>query len=155
MQDSWEQLINDADQIADECVSGPSKHIYQSRINVYVDTLNKLNIDPYPITIEKMKGFLMKLTKDNKQYSTIQSYIAGFSYYFRQNRIDVLTNSIDFKNFKSGLRRKLQGLKCPKAKLPFNPTWFVIISQKYPTNNIYDRKFFFYMTISFCAFKKI
>lgn len=41
MQDSWEQLINDADQIADESVSGPSKQIYQSRINVYVETLTK------------------------------------------------------------------------------------------------------------------
>lgn len=154
-EESWDQLVRDADEISAECVSGPSKQIYQSRINVYVAALTKMNIEPYPITIEKMKGFLMKLVRDKKQFTTIQSYIAGFSFYFRQNDLDVLTNSIEFKNFKSGLRRKLQGSKCPKAKLPFDPSWFEIIFQKFPPNNVYDRKFFFYMTISFCAFLRI
>lgn len=154
-EESWDQHVRDADEISAECVSGPSKQIYQSRINVYVAALTKMNIEPYPITIEKMKGFLMKLVRDKKQFTTIQSYIAGFSFYFRQNDLDVLTNSIEFKNFKSGLRRKLQGSKCPKAKLPFDPSWFEIIFQKFPPNNVYDRKFFFYMTISFCAFLRI
>lgn len=114
-----------------------------------------MNIEPYPIMIEKMKSFLMKLTNDKKQFTIIQSYIAGFSFYFRQNDLDVLTNSIEFKNFKSSLRRKLQGSKCSRAKLPFDPSWFEIICEKLPPNNVYDRKFFLYMTISFCAFLRI
>ena len=54
-----------------------------------------MQVDPYPITIEKMKGFLALKTKSNRKYSTLANYIASFSYYFRSNNLDILTNKLN------------------------------------------------------------
>ena len=69
------------------------------------------------ITIDKMKGFLVLKMKSNKKYSTLANYIVAFSYYFRQNKLDILMNSLEFKKFKAGLRRLMHGDTYPNAKL--------------------------------------
>ena len=46
-------------------------------------------------------------------------------YYFHQNDLDILTNAIEFKNFKNGLRRTMKGDICPNAKQPFDPQQLV------------------------------
>lgn len=76
----------------------------------------------------------------------IASYVSSFSYYFIENKLDNLTNSITFKNFKSGLRRRLEGDKYPNDRQPFKPEWF---------SQIIDTLFMIFMTISFCGFLRI
>ena len=117
MEFDWTQLLNTADEISAENVATSSKNSYLSRIATYERTLTKMQIDPYPITIDKMKGFLVLKMKSNKKYSTLANDIAAFSYYFRQNKLDILTNSLEFKKFKAGLRRLMHGDTYPNAKL--------------------------------------
>ena len=62
---------------------------------------------------------------------------------------------VTFKNIKSGLRRRLLGNFCPNAKLPFETDWFETISKEFPLNQLDNRIFFFYMTLSFTAFLRI
>ena len=155
MEFDWTQLLNTADEISAENVATSSKNSYLSRIATYERTLTKMQIDPYPITIDKMKGFLVLKMKSNKKYSTLANYIAAFSYYFRQNKLDILTNSLEFKNFKAGLRRLMHGDTYPNAKLPFNHTWFLSYLEKCSLNNFDDLKFIFFMALSFSAFLRI
>ena len=49
----------------------------------------------------------------------------------------------------------MQGNNCPKAKLPFDVNWFNIIPQYFNLNQMDDRIFFFYMTLSFSGFLRI
>lgn len=122
-----------------------SKKSSLSQLVIYERTLTKMQIDPYPITIEKMKGFLVLKMKSNRKYSTLVNYIAAFSYYFRQNALDILTNSLEFKTFKAGLRRLMHGDTFSNAKLPFNHIWFLGNLEKFSLNNLDDLKLMFLM----------
>lgn len=155
MGDEWSDLINMADEISHENISDASKECYNSRIRTYENVLSKLNKDPYPIDIEKMQGFLIYQLKNGRKYNTLVGYITGFSNFFNQNVLPNLTKDILFKNFKSGLRRRLLGNICPNAKLPFDINWFNIIPQQFPLNQFDNRLFFLYMTLSFTAFLRI
>lgn len=55
----WSDLITQAEEIAQENVAVASKSIYQSRLNSYEKTLNKLNQPPFPTTLEKIQEFLI------------------------------------------------------------------------------------------------
>lgn len=78
------------------------------------------------ITLEKIQGFLVFKKNKGFKYNTLLAYIAAFSYYFRQNDLDTLTNVIEFKNFKNGLRLTMKGDICPNAKHLFGPQWFFV-----------------------------
>ena len=52
-----------------------------------------------------------------RAYSTLLYYIQAFRYYFENNGLDNLTKDIQFKHFKSGIRRTLKGDSCPNASL--------------------------------------
>lgn len=80
--------------------------------------LEKFNQQPYPITLEKIQGFLVFKKNKGCKYNTLLAYIAVFSYYFRQNDLDILTNALEFQNLKNGLRRTIKGDICPNAKTP-------------------------------------
>ena len=88
----WSDLITQAEEIAQENVSVASKSIYQSRLNSYEKTLDKLNQPPFPITSEKIQGFLIDKKNNGCTYNTLIAYICAFNYYFRQNDLDILTN---------------------------------------------------------------
>lgn len=151
----WNSLIRRADQISTQSISESSKKTYTSGLKVYKAVMENFKFEPFPITEEKMRGFLMNQVDDDMKYSTIASYISAFSHYFRDNNLDNLTNLISFKNFKSGLRRQLEGDKFPNAKQPFQPEWFQEIIDAIGVNTFDDRLFMFYMTISFCGFLRI
>lgn len=151
----WSDLVTQAEEIAQENVSVASKNIYQARLNHYEKTLYKFNQEPYPITLEKMQGFLVLKKNNGCKYNTLLAYIAAFSYYFHQNDLDILTNAIEFKNFKNGLRRTMKGDICPNAKQPFDPQWFTLYFDKFNMNTFQDCLFYFYMCLSFSAFLRI
>ena len=151
----WSDLITQEEEITQENVSVASKSIYQSRLNSYEKTLDKLNQPPFPITSEKIQGFLIDKKNNGCTYNTLIAYICAFNYYFRQNDLDILTNSIEFKNFKNGLRRTMKGDTCPKAKQPFDIQWFKLYLEKFDMNTFQDYLFYFYMCLSFSAFLRI
>ena len=156
MEVDWDELMELADEISSENLSKASKECYNSRIHSYEKVMTRLDNDAYPIDIEKMKGFIMFQYKNkNRKFNTLIGYITGFSNYFQQNNLPNLTKDITFKNFKSGLRRRLLGSFCPNAKLPFEISWFEAISTEFPLNQLDNRVFFLYMTLSFTAFVRI
>lgn len=155
MNDSWDDCLEEADEISTENISLSSKKTYASGIRVYERVVAKYGKNPYPITIENMRGFLISKKKEGRTYNTLHGYISAFNNYFEQNLLPNLTKDIQFKNFKSGLRRVMQGNNCPKAKLPFDVNWFNIIPQYFNLNQMDDRLFFFYMTLSFSGFLRI
>lgn len=155
MSEDWNQLLQMAEEVSAENISESSKSIYNSRIHVYETVLQKLQQNPYPISTESMKGFLMYQLQKGKKYNTLVGYISGFSHYFDQNSLPNLTKDIIFKNFKSGLRRRLLGNSCPNAKLPFDVSWFEKIANEFPLNQYDNRLFFLYMTLSFSGFLRI
>lgn len=59
------------EEIAQENVSVTSKSIYQSRLNSYEKTLDKLNQPPFPITSEKIQGFLIYKKNNGCTYNTL------------------------------------------------------------------------------------
>lgn len=155
MSADWNQLLQMADEVSAENISESSKSIYSSRIHVYETVLTNFQQNPYPISIESMKGFLMFQAQSGKKYNTIIGYISGFNNYFNQNSLPNLTKDITFKNFKSGLRRRFLGNSCPNAKLPFDVSWFDQIANEFPLNQYDNRLFFLYMTLSFSGFLRI
>ena len=44
--------------------------------------MSKYHLDPFPITEEKMKGFIMNQVESDMKYSTIAYYISYLSHYF-------------------------------------------------------------------------
>ena len=154
-EEDWDELMEMADEISSENLSSASKECYKSRINNYEKVITALHKNPYPIDIEKMKGFIMFQFKKKRKFNTLIGYITGFSNYFEQNKLPNLTKDITFKNFKSGLRRRLVGSSYPNAKLPFEAQWFDAISEEFPLNQYDNRIFFFYMTLSYTAFLRI
>ena len=145
MEGVWGDLMELADEISSENLSNASKECYNSRIHCYEKVMSILGKNAYPIDLEKMKGFIMFQYKNkNRKYNTLIGYITGFSNYFQQNNLPNLTKDITFKNFKSGLRRRLLGNFCPNAKLPFEINWFEIISKEFPLNQ-FDNRIFFYI----------
>ena len=144
MEVDWDELMELADEISSENLSKASKECYNSRIRSYEKVMTSLDKDAYPIDIDKMKGFIMFQYKNkNRKFNTLIGYITGFSNYFQQNNLPNLTKDITFKNFKSGLRRRLLGSFCPKAKLPFEIGCFEAISTEFPLNQLDNRVFFY------------
>ena len=71
----WSDLVTQAEEIAQENVSVASKNIYQARLNHYEKTLYKFNQEPYPITLEKMQGFLVLKKNNGCKYNTLLATI--------------------------------------------------------------------------------
>ena len=71
----WNDLISQAEEIAHENVAIASKNIYQARLNSYEKILDKLNQEPYPITFQKIQGFLIYKKNNGCTYNTLLSYI--------------------------------------------------------------------------------
>ena len=111
--------------------------------------------NPFPVTYEKMVAFLVYQKNCGRKCSTLLNYINGFSYYFRENGLNVLTQSIKFKVFKSGLRRTMMAGSYPNAKLPFNPEWFPKIIDKFPISTTDNLRFIFFISLMYAAFLRI
>ena len=71
MEDRWKELLNQAETFSAENLSASSKRTYASRMKVYEQVLIQLEKDPYPISIEKMKGFIVNQINKGRTYSTI------------------------------------------------------------------------------------
>ena len=84
--------------------------VYQSVIEENIGT------QAFPIDENKMMAFITYQFKNGRACSTLMNYISAFSYYFHENNLDNLTQSLQFKRFKSGLRHKLKSGHFPYQK---------------------------------------
>ena len=151
-----EDLLREAQEIRGHTVAESSRNIYAAGLRKYEETMRGLERDPFPLEIQKMELFLVLMKRQGKCYNTLAGYVRSFSFYFRSNNLDVLTQSMDFKIFMSGLRRDTtrEG-ESPKAKEPFRKEWFEQISRCIPMGDIDNRRMMFWMTLCFHAFLRI
>ena len=93
-----QDLLAQGQQIQASSVAQSSKHAYTKVISVYEKACNEIvKISPFPITVEKMIGFIVIKKNQNHQASTLLNYIAGFSWYFRHNNLDNLTQTFSIQ----------------------------------------------------------
>ena len=152
-----ESLLKEANEIEGKMVATSTRVTYESSLRVYEKTMRDvIHEDAYPIDIRKMKIFIVLMKKRKRTYSTLVNYIRGFSFHFRKNGLEVLTQSIEFKVFHSGLRREMCGDRAfPKAKEPFELEFFERIVNILPMDDIANRRMMLCMTLSFSAFLRI
>ena len=116
---------------------------------------NELHIEPQPVTVDKMMAFIVFQKRSGKCWSTLSSYIQGFAHHFRVNNEQILTQSMQFKVFKDGLRREMHSGTFPKAKLPFKVEWFEAIVESFPVSMFDNRRFMFLITLAFHGFLRM
>ena len=69
--------------------------LYKARFNLFINFMKQYykNIPPEPITLNKLKIYLAYRVKKNCLYNTICSDITAFSYYFRKNNLEDITEN--------------------------------------------------------------
>lgn len=158
MEGLLEGLRREAQEIRGHTVAESSRNTYQDSFRVYETVMrNELQMDPFPVDIEKMEVFLVLMKRKRRCYNTLAGYVRAFSYYFRTNAKDCLTQDLQFKIFFSGLRREMTegGQSCPNAKEPFQLEWFERIVNVYPMEDLGNRRIMFWMTLCFHGFLRI
>lgn len=156
MQPLMEELLQEARGLQGRSVADSSKRAYESRIRVYMKCCeHELQVPAEPITTDKMMAFIVFQKRAGRCWSTLSNYIQGFSYYFRARNDEVLTQSMQFKVFKDGLRREMHAGTFPNAKLPFKPEWFGEILDHFPVTMQDNRRFMFLITLAFHGFLRM
>ena len=115
----------------------------------------EFQLEPFPLTEEKMEGFLMYKKSSGRTYSTLRLYIASFSAYFRSRDEDNITVSVSFKIFKNGLQRVMLGGAHPFQKEPFELEFFKALHETMNLSVYEERLLFFLMCLAFNYFLRI
>ena len=138
-------------------VADSSRATYETNLKTYRRVMaEELGVDPEPISIDKMRVFIIWMKRKGRTYNTLIAYVRAFSWYFRTNRLDWLTQDGDFKLFLSGLRREMTKVGSdPNAKSPFPVEWFDRIVEARNMEDVQNRELMFCMTLSFHAFLRI
>lgn len=149
------QLLIQSEEISSHAIADSSRKTYEMSLRIYEKVMSKIGEDPYPISIEKMMGFLTYQYNQGRKCTTLMNYVGGLSNYFRSNDLDNLTQSIRFKIFKSGLRKKLKVGLFPCQKEPFDQNWFLLIYQHFPVNMADNAKFMLLITLCWQCFLRV
>ena len=151
-----DELLQEARGLQGKSIAESSRRVYESRLRVYRCCCeNELNVPAEPITVEKMMAFIVLQKRAGRCWSTLSNYIQGFSHYFRTANEPVLTQTMQFKVFKDGLRREMQAGTFPNAKLPFKIEWFGQIVSQFPVTMMENRRFMFVITLAFHGFLRM
>ena len=150
-------LLAEAEEIRGHSVASSTRGIYDSNMRVYENVMrNEIGTDPMPITVDKMVGFLVLMKRKGRTCNTLLNYARAFSYYFRSNNLELLTQDMRFKVFLTGLRRKMaDNGETAKAKEPFLVEWFGDIARVRPMEDIASRMLMLCMMIAFYGFLRI
>ena len=154
--DRFAQFITMARETRAKSLAPRSESTYQAYIDAYSNIMaTEFAMDAFPLTEEKITGFLMYQKTKGRCYSTILCYVTAFSWYFRTNQLDNLVNSVSFKQFKTGLKRTMMGCKYPHQKAPFEFDFFGRLHLSMHLQAREDRRLFLLMTLSYHFFMRI
>ena len=156
MSSLMDELLQEARGLQGRSIAESSRRVYQSRLRVYMSCCRThLHVDPEPITVDKMMAFIVLQKRAGRCWSTLANYVQGFSHHFRSKNEAVLTQSMQFKVFKDGLRREMHASTFPNAKLPFKIEWFGQIATQFPVTMMDNRRFMFLITLAFHGFLRM
>jgi hypothetical protein len=110
----------------------------------------------YPVTEEKMRGFIQFKLDEDRRYNTLRGYICAFTDRFVARLLPDLTKSIEFRHFKNGLRRSMAGDQ-PHAKEPLIAEDLVVFRNALcPTLvSVEDQHFLFLLSLMYYGFFRI
>lgn len=115
----------------------------------------EFEIEPLPLDLDKMRVFLLHKQRQGRTYATLANYMSAFSYHFRHTDSENLTLSLEFKMFKSGLKREMLGARYPNQKEPFDHEWFPKLAEVMDLTTFDDRLFFFTITLAYSFFMRV
>ena len=106
------ELLQRTQEVSDQSIAPNSMKQYFSCMNVYRQTLQeKLETPPFPLTVGKLKVFLLFKQEEGRAYSTLNNYVNTVANQCSANNEPNITLCIEFKRFKRGLRRMMTGDK--------------------------------------------
>lgn len=149
------QLLQQAEEISSHAIADSSKLSYRKSINVYAKVMASIGEEAFPITLEKMMGFITNQYNEKRQCSTLMNYIGGLSNYFKENSLENLTQHMRFKVFKSGIRRQLKSGIFPYQKEPFNSDWFQNILHFFPVSMSDNARFMLLISLCWHCFLRV
>lgn len=125
----------------DERVIAPNtKRTYDSLLKVYEEIMIKFDVEPFPCTPDKARGFLMyyKESHPKTTFGYLRQFVSAFSYRCRViDNIDNFTvNNQRFRQFIKGLKNYMLGARCPHAKSPITPQIMEIMATNVDTDNL-------------------
>ena len=152
----FQQLLAEANEISLSNLTGSSRSTYKTNLSVYQSVIEEnIGTQAFPIDENKMMAFITYQFNNGRACSTLMNYISAFSNYFRENNLDNLTQSLQFKRFKSGLLHKLKSGHFPYQKEPFNPKWFPQILNLFPISTQDNYRFFLIITLAWHCFLRV
>jgi integrase len=100
-----------------------SRMVYDSYLRSYENKMSEIGEEPYPITEDKMRGFIMYLKVGQPKpacLNTMKLHVATFANYFSREEQPDLTKGSRFKTFMRAVRLEL-GETAPNARSPVGP----------------------------------
>ena len=154
--DPFARYIQQAQEIESQGLACSTNKVYRNRLAKYEQDMRTIfGQEPYPLTHEKMVGYLTYRREKGKAFSTLLNTVTAFSHHLRSQGEENLTVSIAFKRFKSGLKRTMLGAKYPNQKEPFEKEWFARLAKSMDLATHDDRLFFLTMTMAYSFFMRI
>ena len=151
------RLRNEVQEMVGQTVAESSRRIYDTNLGTYKKVMaTELQVPPEPIDVDKMQIFILWMKHKGRTYNTLVGYARSFSFHFRLNNLEPLTQTVAFKMFLSGLRRgMLKDGREPNAKAPFPVEWFDRILEIVDLDDVENRTMMFFMALCFHGFLRI
>ena len=83
--DRFAQLLGKVADVQQRCVSEGTQKAYNSCMRVYDKTIRAMGVDPYPVTLEKIKVFLVDKQEEGRTFGTLSNYVHAPSYILRRS----------------------------------------------------------------------
>ena len=149
-------LVAQIEGVQRQAIAPSSASTYSRCFECYKkEMMQDLETEPMPVTLEKIQAYLIFKKEQGRTFSTLSNYICAFSNHFRQIDEPNLTLSIEFKKFKGGLKRLMEGARFPNQKEPFKREWFNLLAERMDLSTFDDRLFFFAITLAYHFFMRV
>ncbi len=87
-------------------VSQNTQTTYQTAVNTYNAFTTARGLIGYPMTVNTLCSFIAYLSLENKSFNTINTYIAGLSYWLKSHDLPDITKVFIIKQMLNGVKRK-------------------------------------------------
>ena len=156
---NFDELLKSSHQVQQNSLCHSTMRNYQKLISNY----QRLSFQipgfpqPYPLTQNKMRAFLeyYRTTHPTTTFGYLKQFVAGFSYYLRNNKLPLITQTPDFLNYLSGLQRVMHNDRNPKAKLPITKEIIEKISNLVKKEDIHQVEFMVIASLCFYGFLRL
>lgn len=154
----FQELIEESRNQEVNCLRPNSLRTYSTYINSYEKKMTKIEGAPpaMPITEEKMRGFIMYITKKQDKpatFNTIKLYVASFANYFKEKNQQDLTKIPSFVKFIKSIRLESTDAP-PNRKEPITKEMMRNLVEKIDLKDPNDVEFFTMTSLMYFGFMR-